>query len=74
MVPEYVLWGLRTVQHQAGEVHGEALLQVDVGTPHYLGVGLWGGIYTGAWRKCIVNSRQRGSFLIFGLVGCVYGT
>ena len=40
MVPEDELWGLRAVLDQAGQVHGGALVQEDLGTADYLGVGL----------------------------------
>ena len=40
VVPEDVLGRLRTVLDQAGEVHGESLLQEDVRAAHYLSVGL----------------------------------
>lgn len=40
VIPEDVLRGLGAVPHQAGQVHGEALLQVDVGAPEDLGVRL----------------------------------
>ena len=43
VIPEDVLRGLGAVSHQTGQVHGEALLQVDVRAAQDLGVGLWEG-------------------------------
>ena len=40
VIPEDVLGGLRAVPHQAGQVHGEPLLQVNVGAAQDLGVRL----------------------------------
>ena len=40
VIPENELWWLRALLHQAGEVHGGALVQEDLGTADYLGVGL----------------------------------
>ena len=37
VIPEDVLRGLGAVPHQAGQVHGEALLQVNVGAAQDLG-------------------------------------
>ena len=39
VIPENVLRRLRAVPHQTGQVHGEALLQVDVGATQDLGEG-----------------------------------
>ena len=43
VIPEDVLRGLGAVPHQTGQVHGEALLQVDVRAAQDLSVGLWEG-------------------------------
>ena len=39
VIPEDVLRGLGAVPHQTGQVHSEALLQVDVGATKDLGEG-----------------------------------
>ena len=35
VIPEYELWRLGAVPHKAGQVHGDALLHVDVFPTQY---------------------------------------